>query len=167
MSAFNRFKRLLTIIGALAPLLGSTNQAMKTTQPSFSSVFISDSRIDALKKAIAEEQNPTYPAFMTCRLYADQQYDFKSASGHSLQQAYETLAGWTRRPDTFPYWKKDPEKLLGVNYFSYFEILNTHWTNANAAELLLRSRPLTAKHSAPFLTFTHGTSLETQKRDGL
>ncbi|MCB9501606.1 MAG: alginate lyase family protein [Deferribacteres bacterium] len=86
-------------------------------------------------------------------------YDYTSPSGHTLKQAYEKIAGWTRKPDDFPYWKGDPVKLTGVRYFSYFEILNAHWPNDDAAALLTESRPMTATHSAPFLTFTHGISL--------
>lgn len=87
-------------------------------------------------------------------------YDFKSASGRTLRQAYEQIAEWTRKPDTFPYWKGDPKALLGVGAFSYFEILITHWPNDDASELLSGSRPMTANFSAPFLTFTHGNNFK-------
>jgi hypothetical protein len=87
-------------------------------------------------------------------------FDFKSPSGRTLKQAYDKIAEWTRKPDSFPYWKGDPKGLKGVDYFSYFEILNTHWSNADASELLDKFRPTTASHSAPFLTFTHGKTLK-------
>ena len=90
-------------------------------------------------------------------------YDFKSPSGRTLKQAYERIAEWTCKPDSFPYWKDDPKELKSVHYFSYFEILNAHWPNDDASELLSKSRPMTAKHSAPFLTFTHGTTSKTRK----
>ncbi len=83
-------------------------------------------------------------------------YDFKSPSGRTLKQAYERIAEWTCKPDIFPYWKGDPKELKRVSYFSYFEILNAHWPNDDVSELLSGSRPMTASHSAPFLTFTHG-----------
>jgi hypothetical protein len=90
-------------------------------------------------------------------------YDFKSPNGRTLKQAYEKIAEWTCKPDSFPYWKGDPKKLKSVHYFSYFEILNTHWPNNDASELLSKSRPMTAKHSAPFLTFTHGNTFKKTK----
>ncbi|KAA3662234.1 MAG: hypothetical protein DWQ10_02895 [Calditrichaeota bacterium] len=87
-------------------------------------------------------------------------YNFKSPGGRTLKKAYERIAGWTRKPDTFPYWKGDPAELKGMHYFSYFEILNSHWVNDDASKLLAESRPMTATHSAPFLTFTHGITLK-------
>lgn len=94
------------------------------------------------------------------RLAGRDLYDWRSPAGHTLRQAYEPLAGWTRDPASFPYWEGAADRQLGVNYFSYFEILHAHWPNADAAVLLQQSRPLTARHSAPVLTFTHGELLE-------
>ncbi len=90
-------------------------------------------------------------------------YDFKSPSGRTLKQAYERIAEWTCKPDSFPYWKGDPKELKRVSYFSYFEILNAHWPNDDASKLLSKSRPMTANHSAPFLTFTHGNTFKKTK----
>lgn len=87
-------------------------------------------------------------------------YDFKSPSGRTLEQAYDRILQWARKPDAFPYWQGDPKELKGIHYFSYFEILNTHWSNDDASKLLSQSRPLTASHSAPFLSFTHGNTLK-------
>lgn len=87
-------------------------------------------------------------------------YDWRSPGGHTLRQAFEPLASWTRDPASFPYWEGDPKRLTGVSYFSYFEILNGHWPNEDATWLLRRARPMTAGHSAPVLTFTHGDLLE-------
>jgi hypothetical protein len=86
-------------------------------------------------------------------------FDWRSPDGHTLRQAFEPLADWTRDPASFPYWDGDPKRLTGVTYFSYFEILNERWPNAYAAALLRESRPMTARHSAPVLTFTHGDLL--------
>lgn len=83
-------------------------------------------------------------------------YEYRSPKGRTLRQAFDVLAGWTRRPATFPYYKGDPKGLVGTTYFSYFEILNPRWPNADAAALLAERRPMTAFHSAPALTFTHG-----------
>ena len=87
-------------------------------------------------------------------------YDWRSPEGHTLRQAFEPLAGWTREPASFPYWDGDPQRLTGVTYFSYFEILNERWSHEDAAMLLRQSRPMTARHSAPVLTFTHGGLLK-------
>ncbi|TVS17954.1 MAG: hypothetical protein EA424_11855, partial [Planctomycetaceae bacterium] len=65
-------------------------------------------------------------------------------------------AGWSRDPASFPYWDNDPAQLTGVAYFSYFEILNQRWPNPDATAVLDSARPMSARHSAPVLTFTHG-----------
>jgi hypothetical protein len=83
-------------------------------------------------------------------------YDWRSPEGRTLRQAYEPLAGWSRNPASFPYWDGDSSRLTGVTYFSYFEILNQRWPNEDATALLQQARPMTARHSAPVLTFTHG-----------
>ena len=86
-------------------------------------------------------------------------FDYKSPQGHTLKQAFFRIAAWTETPATFPYWKGDPKELRGVDYFSYFEILNAHWPNDSASALLVKARPMSANHSAPFLTFTHGNTI--------
>jgi len=93
------------------------------------------------------------------RLAGRDLYDWRSPEGHTLRQAFEPLAGWTRDPASFPYWERDPDQLRGVTYFSYFEILHAHWPNEDAEVLLREARPMTARHSAPVLTFTHGDLL--------
>lgn len=96
------------------------------------------------------------------RLAGRDLYDWRSPDGHTLRQAFEPLAGWTRDPSSFPYWDGDLDQLRGVTYFSYFEILNARWPNADATSLLRDARPMTARHSAPVLTFTHGGLLRDQ-----
>ena len=49
--------------------------------------------------------------------------------------------------------------MRGTDYVSYYEILNPRWPNADAAAMLAALRPLSATHSAPALTFTHGEAL--------
>jgi len=83
-------------------------------------------------------------------------YDYRSPSGRTLRLAFDRVADWARRPETFPYWKGDIEELHGRDYVSYFEVLNVRWPNADATALLAEGRPLSARHSAPALTFTHG-----------
>jgi hypothetical protein len=93
------------------------------------------------------------------RVAARDLYDWRSPEGHTLCQAFEPLAGWTRDPASFPYWDDAPSKLRGVTYFSYFEILHAHWPNDDAAIVLRNARPMTARHSVPVITFTHGDLL--------
>ena len=83
-------------------------------------------------------------------------YEYRAPNGRTMRQAFELLAGWTRSPAKFPYWKGDAKELHGSDYASYFEILNARWRNADAAAFLESRRPLTASHCAPYLTFTHG-----------
>jgi hypothetical protein len=87
-------------------------------------------------------------------------YRWRSPQGRTLHQAFVPLAGWTRDPASFPYWGDDPNRLTGVTYFSYFEILNAHWPNEHATPMLQDARPMTARHCTPVLTFTHGELLE-------
>ncbi|MEX2606484.1 MAG: alginate lyase family protein [Kiritimatiellia bacterium] len=83
-------------------------------------------------------------------------YSYTSPSGRSLRQACLKLAAWVEHPETFHYWKADPSRLVAVDYFSYFEILNPHWQEDILTRLLQKKRPLSALHGAPYLTFTHG-----------
>ncbi len=83
-----------------------------------------------------------------------------------MRGAFDVLAGWTRRPETFPYFKGDPKRLAGTTYYSYFEILNARWPNPDATALLTARRPMTASHSAPALTFTHGDLPEERPAQG-
>lgn len=88
-------------------------------------------------------------------------FDYHSRSGRSLRLAFERLAPWSHRPDTFPYFKGGPEESLrGVDYVSYYEILNARWPNSDAAAMLHTLRPLSASHSTPHLTFSHGDLLQ-------
>lgn len=85
-------------------------------------------------------------------------YDYTSPSGQTLADAFHRLAPWARDPSTFPYYTADaaehPQR--GVDYVSYFEILHARWPHPDAAAMLEARRPLTASHSAPVLTLTHG-----------
>jgi hypothetical protein len=87
-------------------------------------------------------------------------FDYTSPSGESLESAFHRVAEWSRYPDRFPFWKGDASEVLGTTYFSYFEILNARWRNVHAEHLLKKNRPLSARHSAPFLTLTHGERFE-------
>jgi hypothetical protein len=83
-------------------------------------------------------------------------YSYKSSSGGSLKAGYEKAAEWSAHPETFPYYKSNNGKLFGMNYVSYFEILNMIWPNENAKKKLRELRPLTVDGSFPHLTLTHG-----------
>ena len=66
-------------------------------------------------------------------------YNYESPSGHTLQTAFDRIAEWTRSPETFPYWDGETSELRGVNYFSYFEILNSLWPNRDRKSTRLNS----------------------------
>tara|TARA_R100000027_G_scaffold163_1_gene176 strand:- start:25609 stop:26631 length:1023 start_codon:yes stop_codon:yes gene_type:complete len=89
-------------------------------------------------------------------------FDYESPEGRSLRDACDRLIPWIERPETFPYWKEEPERLVRVDYFSYFEILRVHWPDFRCDGLLKSARPMSAEHSAPFLTFTHGIELDSK-----
>ncbi|HBR94021.1 MAG TPA: hypothetical protein DEA90_07630, partial [Opitutae bacterium] len=86
-------------------------------------------------------------------------FDYTSPEGRCLRDACECLIPWIERPETFHYWKQDPADLVRVDYYSYFEILHAQWPDFPADKLLGQARPMSAEHSAPFLTFTHGVDL--------
>ena len=87
-------------------------------------------------------------------------YDYVAPNGRTLRMTFAPVAHWTRNLVSFPYWAGAPEEQLGSQYFSYFEILNARWPNEDAAALLKANRPQTARHSAPFLTLTHGRPMD-------
>lgn len=86
-------------------------------------------------------------------------YDYVAPNGRSLRQAFETVAPWSLHLDTFPF-LADPNAghIANPRYISYFEILNARWPNEAATRLLEELRPLDASHSAPVMTFTHGSA---------
>lgn len=86
-------------------------------------------------------------------------FSYQSPSQRTLKMAYEKVAQWADQPETFPYLKDSSKPLRGVEYVSYFEVLYPRWPNAHARNLLERLRPLSANHSAPALTLTHGVPL--------
>lgn len=86
-------------------------------------------------------------------------YDYVSPNGRTLRQAFHRVAPWALRPDTFPYYQGQPPAPDGAFYASYFEVLNPRWPHPEATALLAARRPLSATHSAPHLTFTHGQPL--------
>jgi hypothetical protein len=89
-------------------------------------------------------------------------FDYQAPNGRTLRAAFERVAPWTRDITTFPYFKprKATDKQVSTDYISYWEILNAHWPNTDADAMITEKRPLTATHSAPFLTFTHGDLLK-------
>ncbi len=86
-------------------------------------------------------------------------YDYTAPNGRCLRQAFHRLAPWARFPETFPYYHGDAPAPTGGYYASYLELLQPRWPHPDAAALLAERRPLTATHSAPHLTFTHGVPL--------
>jgi len=89
-------------------------------------------------------------------------YDYKSPKGRTLRMAYEKLASWSANPESFARWKGDPKELHGRDYFSYFEILYSRWPSREVGQLLVKNRPLTARHSLPWLTFKYGVAIESR-----
>lgn len=57
---------------------------------------------------------------------------WNTPSGQRLGKAFAQAAAWTRNPETFPYYKSNHGKLIGVNNDSYFVILNKIYPNADA-----------------------------------
>ena len=89
-------------------------------------------------------------------------FEYQAPNGRTLRSAFERVAPWTRDIKTFPYFKPKTgeEKQVGFDYISYWEILNARWPHNDATAMLQEKRPLTATHSTPFLTLTHGDLLK-------
>jgi len=85
-------------------------------------------------------------------------FAYESPDGRTLKMAYQLVAQGADEPETFPYLEDPSKELRGTEYVSYFEILYPRWPNPHAKNLLQRLRPMSARHSAPALTFTHGVS---------
>ncbi len=85
-------------------------------------------------------------------------YDYVAPNGRTLRLAFERSVPWTVKPETFPYFKphSPEERQLEFDYVSYWELLNGRWPNASATEWLKLNRSMSATHSAPFLSLTHG-----------
>ncbi len=83
-------------------------------------------------------------------------FNYQSPNDCTLKMAYELASEWANKPDTFPYLEDPNKELRGTDYVSYFEILYPRWPNSDAREILERLRPMSARHSAPVLTLTHG-----------
>jgi hypothetical protein len=87
-------------------------------------------------------------------------YDYVTPQGRTLRTAYEWILPHARDPRGFPYFRgADISEQKGIDYVSYYEILNTHWPHPVAQSMLNQMRPLSATHCAPALTFTHGDLL--------
>ncbi len=88
-------------------------------------------------------------------------FEYRSPSGHSLKQVFQCLIPWVADPGTFPYYRLQSaqQPQFQIDYISYWEILNAHWPSPEATTLISARRPLSATHSAPALTFTHGNLL--------
>ncbi len=83
-------------------------------------------------------------------------YNYRTISGKSIGLAFKKAAEWSRHPELFPFYKLNHGKLKGARAVSYFEILNQHWPDPNASELLSSLRPLSSEAGMPHLTLTHG-----------
>ncbi len=89
-------------------------------------------------------------------------FDYTSPNGHNLRKAFDALVPWACSPETFPYYQGTPGGQHNTDAISYWEILNAHWPNADATQMIAGLRPLTGVHSPPYMTFTHGDLLNDQ-----
>ena len=89
-------------------------------------------------------------------------YDYTSPKGNSLRKAYLKLIPWLKNPASFSYYKgnKDPNTLVGIHHFPYFELLTARWPEPDALALLHQHRPQRTNHCIPDTTFTHGDLLK-------
>jgi len=84
-------------------------------------------------------------------------FDYVSPSGRTLRQAVEWIAPWVEKSKAFPYLEPGYTRPIGGHeYISYWEILLDRWEMPALEESVARRRPMTAEHSAPHLTLTHG-----------
>ena len=91
------------------------------------------------------------------RLRGTDLFDYVSSSGRTLRQAVEWIAPWVENCKAFPYLEPNYTRPIGGHeYISYWEILLNRWDMPALEESVARRRPMTADHSTPHLTLTHG-----------
>jgi hypothetical protein len=61
---------------------------------------------------------------------------WRSPGGEQLQRAFYKTAAWTRQPETFPFYADQGGRLNGVRNAAYFALLQRHYPNPDAAQLL-------------------------------
>ncbi|GAA4732499.1 hypothetical protein GCM10023216_25830 [Isoptericola chiayiensis] len=96
-------------------------------------------------------------------------YGYENSQGATIEDATALLAGWVDDPTTFSYYDGDVTGLHNVRTIDYladqgvtahsmawFEIAATRFDLPVVDGLLTEERPMTAIHSAPVLTLTHG-----------
>lgn len=73
------------------------------------------------------------PATLAAKIFADQgQPVWQGESGGLFEAAFAKSAGWTLRPDTFPYYASNNGKLEGVRNAGYFPLLLRYYRNKDA-----------------------------------
>ena len=78
------------------------------------------------------------PASMAAKVFADQgQPVWSTAGGKLLQAAFTKAAGWTLKPDTFPFYASNGGKLQDIRGVTYFPMLLRYYSNP-AADAVLR-----------------------------
>lgn len=83
-------------------------------------------------------------------------YDYKNVVGAGIKDAFLLTSQWSVFPETFPHYYSNNGLLNGLDFVSYFEILNPIWSNNNASGVIKTSRPFDYEISFPNITFTHG-----------
>lgn len=77
------------------------------------------------------------PATVTAQILAIQGREvWQSAGGRELARAYAQAAAWTTDPASFPYYAANAGRLNGVRNAAYFAVLQRHWPDPNAAQVL-------------------------------
>lgn len=86
---------------------------------------------------------PTALSAEILRLNGRNIFNFTSSRGAGLEKAFHAAA------------QSNKGKSKGLNYISYYEILNQRWSDISAKALLQKRRPMTSHNSFPNLTLTH------------
>lgn len=89
------------------------------------------------KKGLAYTHYALLPASVSAKIFADQGMPvWSSAGGVLLGKAYAKAAGWTLRPQTFPYYASNHGQLDGVRSAGYFSLLQKYYPSKDGAAVL-------------------------------
>ncbi|MBV1775381.1 alginate lyase family protein [Burkholderiaceae bacterium DAT-1] len=89
------------------------------------------------KSGLAYTHYTLLPSALAAQLFATAgQPVWDTPAGTLLGRAYARAANWTLHPETFPYFEANQGQLNGIRNAAYFSLLQRHYPNAEAAQVL-------------------------------
>lgn len=90
-------------------------------------------------KGIAYTHFALLPTALSAQILGEQGHDvWYTPAGASLGKAYAKAAQWTLHPETFPFYRTNHGRLIGVENGDYFALLQRHYPNPDGAAVLAK-----------------------------